>query len=469
MASLRIRKYPHFDGDLTLVEAEALVSDPVAVSRHGFFPFIESAERWTKFAAKGQVGTPKNRPIRYAARKDACIYSHYREILACLYEAKLKSLGVGESVIAYRRIPKDKARGNKSSIDFANDVFERIISLGDCQVYALDIKGFFEHIDHVKLKSVWADLLNVQRLPDDHHSVFKNITKFSWVDRDRLYRLLGFIGKKKRADGKTVTGYRVKRIPLQVCNSRRFRREVCALIETNDLPHGIPQGSPISDVLANMYLMDFDAKMVAYMAVCKGFYFRYSDDILLIVPGSQDDIAARIKTVQDTLNSCGDKLEISTKKSAVHRFNVSSVDGLTTRTCTLVYGTQGKNGLEYLGFRFDGERVYIRDSTRAGLNRKIVAAARKLARIHANINPSMAIAELEQSFNHNFVITKFGRVDDFESNARGYRGWTFWTYAIRAHETFGAKGKPIIRQLRSHKMFIRRKANEALARYAKQP
>jgi hypothetical protein len=32
MPELRIRKYPHFDGDLTLAEAEALITNPTAVS-----------------------------------------------------------------------------------------------------------------------------------------------------------------------------------------------------------------------------------------------------------------------------------------------------------------------------------------------------------------------------------------------------------------------------------------------------
>ena len=468
MSALRIRKYPHFDGDLTLAEAEALVTDPTVVSQHSFFPFIESAQHWTKFAVKGLLGDKKDRPIRYAARKDSCIYSHYREILVPLYEARLKSLSIENQILAYRRIPK-AGGGNKSNIDFANDAFEKIAQLGDCFAYALDISKFFENIDHSKLKSVWADLLGLKRLPKNHHQVYKSITKFAWVDKEALYKRLRFIGEKQRSNGKITSGYLVKRVPLQVCSGKVFRNKIFDLIQTNEDPHGIPQGSPISDVLANMYLIDFDTKMTAALANCSGHYYRYSDDVLILVPGNQDDIKLRLKMIQDTLNSCGDKLVFSAKKSAVHRFTQCQTGSDTTQSCTLVYGNQGKNGLEYLGFRFDGKSVYIRDSTRAGLNRKIVAAAKKLARIHARANPQKTLSELESSFNFDRLIKKFGRVDEFESNTKGYRGWTFWTYAVRANEVFGSKGRPILRQLRGYKSFVRHKAKEALARYTGAP
>jgi hypothetical protein len=304
-------------------------------------------------------------------------------------------------------------------------------------------------------------------LPDDHHAVFKSVTRFSWVDREKLYRALGFIGKKKRADGKEVIGYLQKQVPMQVCDGKRFRKFVSPLIQTNGTPHGIPQGSPLSDVLANMYLLDFDVAMASSMASCGGKYYRYSDDILLIVPDIHDDEIARLDAVQSTLNYCGEKLLISVSKSTVHRFDNVTSGSEMTQTCTLVHGTQGKNGLEYLGFRFDGKRVYIRDSTRAGLNRKIVAASRKLARLHVKANPQKSISELENSFNYNYVMLKFGRVDDFAENTQGYRGWTFWTYALRAESVFGTKGKPILRQLSSYKVFVRRKVQEAIATYAK--
>jgi hypothetical protein len=461
MAVARIRKYPHFDADLTVTEAELLTSDPLTVARHPFFPFIDYVERWTKFAQKGISGKPKERPIRYAARRDACIYSYYREMLMSLYEAELTKLSINECVLAYRRVPKTGKNGNKCNIDFANDVFGKISEMGDCFVYALDIEGFFDHIDHAKLKSVWTRLLKQNKLPPDHHCVFKNVTKYASVDREALYRMLGFIGSKSSLSGRSTEGYLVKRVPLQVCDAKLFREKVTSLIKINKKSHGIPQGSPISDVLANMYLLDFDAKVASELAKCGGLYYRYSDDILIIVPSKGEDLNIRLDSIQGIMTGCGEKLIVQDQKSAVYRFQKDPKDK-EFQIFKLVHGKQGKNGLEYLGFRFDGSRVYIRDSTRAGLNRKIVLSARKLARIHAKRNPTLTNKELKATFNHNRVLTKFGRVDDFESNEKGYRSWTFWTYAVRAHSVFGHKGSPILRQLSGYKSFVRRKVEEAI-------
>ncbi len=462
MAKLRIRKYPHFDADFSLAEAEALVNDPDRVAQHAFFPFISYTERWTRFAKKGRVPDRKDRPIRFAARKDACIYSHYRELLVDLYEERLRQSSIANSVIAYRRIPKVSGVGNKSNIDFANDVFCAIEDIGDCLVYALDIKSFFENIDHAKLKQMWSDLLAVDKLPRDHYRVFRSVTKYASVDRESLYKALGFIGPKPLPLGGTRMGYLVDRVPLQVCKPKRFRKLVAdaGLIKTNDFPYGIPQGSPISDVLANIYLLEFDAAVVATLTKCGGRYFRYSDDILIIVPGHTDDIPARLQGIRQALSKGGQNLLIQDKKSAVHRFD-KAADGKVS--CSLVYGSQGKNGLEYLGFRFDGARVYVRDSTRAGLNRKIVASSKRLALFYINTHPGLTLTQLQSSFNYNRVVMKFGRVMDFASNDNGYRRWTFWTYAVRARATFGKKGEPIMRQLNDYKSFVRRKVDEAFA------
>ena len=46
---------------------------------------------------------------------------------------------------------------------------------------------------------------------------------------------------------------------------------------------GIPQGLPISAVLANLYLLDFDKNILDKVVKGKGgFYRRYSDDIIII-------------------------------------------------------------------------------------------------------------------------------------------------------------------------------------------
>ncbi len=455
----RIRTYPHFDANLSEAEADVLVGDPQKVSKHAFFPFIEYSEGWTKFAAKGLHGKRKSRPIKYASRRDSCIYSHYREILSVAYESALAKRGIERAVLAYRRIPKASGKGNKSNIHFAADAFSEISRMGDCLVYALDISSFFESIDHAVLKQRWKQVMGFSTMPPDHYSVFRNVTRYSTVSREKLYRALGFIGSKN-VGGRTVTGYIIKRVPLQVCSGKIFRKKVLPLISANSNACGIPQGSPISDVLANLYMLEFDTAMVAEAASLGGSYRRYSDDILLTVPGHADDWQARLKSINSTLTALGSNLKIQPTKTTVHKFSKSSTSG--QHLCERICGTAGRNGLEYLGFRFDGNRVFLRDSTRSRLQRKMTYTVKAAVWGLLRNYPGKGRAELKSLFNADLVLRKFYKVRDFEAVVTEPDKWTFWTYAIRAQKVLGDSGRPIGRQLRNFRRSIVHKANRLI-------
>lgn len=459
---MKIRTYPHFDAALTESEATTLVSDPRLVEEHAFFPFIEYSESWTKYRKKGQKRKTKSRPIMYAARRDSCIYSHYRGLLIKAYERELATRGIEQAVLAYRRIPKDNSKGNKSNIHFANDAFSEVSKLGDCLVYTFDISKFFESLSHTRLKQLWIKILGLKVLPPDHHRVFRNVTRYASVNREALYKALGFIGQKP-VGTRQVIGYLVKRVPLQVCSGKIFREKVVPLIKTNRKNYGIPQGSPISDVLANLYLLEFDTQVADEIAKVGGSYRRYSDDILLIVPGHAEDVAARQTQIESLLKASGDKLMIQQAKTTVHKF--SRLNGADLLKCELLSGNAGKNGLEYLGFRFDGRKVFIRDSTRSRLQRKLTFAVSAAVRRLMRKNPGKGRAQLKALFganDANFVLAQFYKVRDFESVAKMPSGWTFWTYLIRAQEAFGAKGKSIAGQVRNFRRSISYKAGKLI-------
>lgn len=451
----KIRTYPHFDAALTEEDAEALVSDPTRIGKHAFHPFIEYPERWTKFSAKGLKGKVKARPIMYASRRDGCIYAHYRSMLSAAYESELMGRSLSTAVIAYRRIPRSGSRGNKCNIHFAAEAFSEISVLGDCLVYALDISKFFENINHRKLKQLWMQIMGFQTMPLDHYRVFRSITRYASVRREMLYRALGFIGPKS-VGTRRVIGYLVNRVPLQVCSGKDFREKIERLISWNPNSHGIPQGSPISDVLANLYMLEFDTVIAQEMSKIGGTYRRYSDDILLIVPGHTDDYHARLAGVEALFTGCGSSLQIQPSKSTVHKF--SSLQHCTLQGCQRIHGNSGKNGLEYLGFRFDGSRVYIRDSTRSRLQRKMTFAVNTAVRSLHLANPGMGRAALKNQFNPDLVVHKFYKVRDFETVASIPKKWTFWTYTTRAQEVFGSMGKPIARQLRNFRRSVSHKA-----------
>ncbi|MGB0960893.1 MAG: hypothetical protein ACPGVK_11640 [Halocynthiibacter sp.] len=156
--------------------------------------------------------------------------------------------------------------------------------------------------------------MGVDELPADHYAVFKNITKYRFVDQWSVYKRLGSLGPIQRGKH-TIEGFTVpyREMPKQLCSPEDFRAKICggdpskpSLVQKNALPHGVPQGAPISDLIVNFYLIDFDAKLDQYARERGGKYMRYSDDILLIIPGG--DVAAAAAFATDEIKKHGEAL-----------------------------------------------------------------------------------------------------------------------------------------------------------------
>lgn len=456
-----LKHYPHFDAPLKLSTIRKLVNDPTIVAKNAFFPLIQYEKRWQPFRGPKlrQKPEPKIRKIRFAARRDAYIYAKYRRILLPLYEARLVKLGISEIPIAYRKIAGPSGKG-KCNIDFAKDAFDFIGSLQHCFVVTLDISKFFESLDHKRIKDIWADLLDVKVLPADHEAVYKSLTDYRWVDRTEVYERLGYFGSKKAKNGTDIKGYLkpYNQMPKQLCTPKQFREKIAgssklkSIIKKNPDPFGIPQGTPVSDLIANMYLIDFDIFLGEVASLYGGKAFRYSDDIMLVLNVEEQAKAEDIEEeVRQKISSFGSQLIIKEAKSSIHEFAVSK-DGILQ--CSHIKGA-GKNGLEYLGFRFDGTRVFLRDSTVSNLKRKLAFAARIRAQAHKKRYSDKSSAKLIDTFNFDDLFQNFMRVEEFDK-AKSVKSWTFWTYARRASEAFGPLGRPIIKQLRFLKPDVRR-------------
>jgi hypothetical protein len=466
-----LKRYPHFDALISIPEAMALATDPERVAKHTFYPFMLFSNRWTKFAPKGAAGKIKERPIRYAARSDAYILSYYRHQISQLYEVALAKAEISECVLAYRRLRTETGAG-KCNIHFANDAFNTISLAGDCAVVALDISSFFEHLDHDRLRAQWSNIIKQKKLPPDHERVFRAVTRYSVVEKLSVYERLDLFGEKRKGSkGEAINGYLVpfKSMPKQLCTGKQFREKIAggdgrkSLIQVNFKPFGIPQGSPISDLLANMYLFEFDIVMNDITRKLGGAYMRYSDDILLIIPGQAAAGISLMNEARKQIEKFGKKLRIKEEKCSVFEFKKTGM----RQTCELVHGLQGRNGIEYLGFRFDGKNIFLRDSTLANLNRKIARVAK--AHVFSLIKryPGKDRAFLKSKIKVEAVVQRFGRVVDFGEHSDDYRTWTFWTYARRASVIFGSRGAPILRQLRHLREAVAFRLNAELEKFAR--
>ena len=502
----KIKHYKHFDAVMTVKQAEKLANDPELVRKHPFYPFITYEKRWTEYTKKGKAGEVKTRPIAYAARSDAYIYARYRALLSEAYEKRLVETGLDSCVLAYRKIVDPISGAGKCNINFASEAFKSIRSFdGSCAI-ALDISKFFQSIDHQQLYERWCDLIAKTKLPTDHLKVFNNITKYSAVNKTKVYERLGYYGKISGASGETRTGYLKPQhqVPKQLCDGKTFRKKIAgqngipSILRKNGDAYGIPQGSPISDVLANMYLLEFDKLVQKYVRDLGGIYTRYSDDILVVAPISVHQALEIEKHIRGLIAQFGAKLKIKQEKSTVlefyavadhHEFRIvydgksqvelrkRKTEELRTKGLDLeletskksideaaAKGRSGLNGIEYLGFRFDGKKIYLRDSTFSNLRRKIKIKSKMEARKFVAERPSLSKAELIAMFEtrKDFLVESFGKVRDFESRDLQPSEWTFWTYVNRIRKTVDPKLSRVHFQLRNLKEIIRKDADTAL-------
>lgn len=475
LESKKIKNYPHFDAPLSIQNATSLALDPVRVAQNAFYPFLRYDESWQPFRSTNENNLEKpkkkTRPISYCARRDAYIFMRYRDILAQSYEIKLREYGIEDVPIAYRKIPKSKTKtSGKCNIDFAKDVFDEVKSKKNVVVIALDITKYFDNLDHAQIERIWQNLLGVDQLPPDHAAVFKAITKYGFVYAKDAYRRLGYFGHigegRNRREGYLQ---QKSKIPKQLSSPRDFRDKILggdpnlpSLLKRNWKPRGIPQGSPISDVIANFYLLEYDREMARFARRHGGSYRRYSDDILFILPSGSIDYADAARHAMERIRCYGDHLVIKDSKTSVVEFR-SCGNGLIYSKQS---GNQGANGLEYLGFRFDGTEVFIRDSTISRYFRKIAVAARAEARYLIRNNPGENAPELMDRLNMSVLLQRWDRVMKFRAVRNSPKKWTFRTYALRAADTFG-NGGVFLRQLSNTKVHLRSRVEKSLIEFLK--
>lgn len=349
----------------------------------------------------------KTRDIRYAAHSDSQIYAYYSYLLATRYEEKIIQNNLNENILAFRSL-------GKSNIQFANDAFEIIKKTGRCSAICLDVSGFFDNLDHKILKTKWADILDEESLPLDHYKVFKSITKHSFVHRKDVYKVFG------------ISPNNPKNNRYRICSPEEFRTKVRAsgLIQRNEQLKGIPQGTPISALLSNIYMFEFDKKVKEVVSEQGGYYFRYCDDILIIINQNfKGDVEKFVSIEISNL-----KLEINSDKTETrdfYRYNGK-------QHC------KGGKTLQYLGFTFDGQHKLIRSAALAKFSNRMKSGVRTTKKTVQRKQES-----LSSNFKGNFVRLRKKKIYERYSHL-GKRN--FLRYGYRAANIMGSKS--IKRQLK---------------------
>lgn len=381
-------RYRHFDGFITHQDLDTnqsrlvpMLKQPDELPKHSFLPLLRKDRKVRRYNRNKSDGSlkidQKLRPIMYASHVDSCIYGFYSFMLKKRYEAKIKGTQLAESIIAYRHIPREEAPDKgKSNIDFALDVKNLTQQHGKSVVICLDVSKFFDTMDHKLIKERWANLLGCENLPTGHYTVYKNITKYRYVFlHDALLRL----GCGHLEGGKFIYAKNSKRYGT-LCGIQDFRKKIDpkinSIVHKNRSRIGIPQGSPISDVIANFYLKPFDEKLLQKLATYEfGHYRRYSDDILIICPveKAEEVYGFAMESIKDELL----KIKPPKTEAVVIDSGTKSVKDITHQlTGHDDHLHSVREAFQYLGFEIDANDMHIRSGTIAGHYRRALRRAR---------------------------------------------------------------------------------------------
>ena len=329
------KPYAHFDlrVSLSMPSIRKYVMDRTKIVTHSFYPFIHFEKKNSRYGKKGHK---KPRELYYCSHLDRCVYQRYAFLLNYQYNIWACENNIDDVAIAYR----DNL--GKNNIDFAKDAFDAIRSFPQCFILVGDFTNFFDNLEHQYLKKMMCEVLGVERLPQDYFSVFKNITRFSSWDWKDIVKAAGENiaerGVRKKINSKEI-----------VLTKEQFQKNKKD-IKKNISGVGVPQGSPISAVLSNIYMIKFDKDIKRYVTSKGGIYMRYSDDFIIVLPYERDaEIADFTSYIFSYVESMKGLIDLQKEKTSCYTYKDE-----------VIYEGDQPSSINYLGFLFDGKNIRIR-------------------------------------------------------------------------------------------------------------
>jgi hypothetical protein len=254
-----------------------------------------------------------------------------------LLDAYYESAGISENVIAYRRL-------GMANYHFSKDALEFIKNHRPCVAICFDVSGFFDNLDHSILKEKLKRILGTKELPQDWYQVYKRVSRYSYIEKACLNAHHIFKDRVLGSPKKPIA-------TIQEINNAGIA------IFKNTNRYGIPQGTPISSSLSNLYMIDIDSAMSAAAKERRALYQRYSDDILVICsPQDEVELVSLLRSEIDK-----HRLFLNDEKEDRALFD-GSFEGI----------------IQYLGFNLTERGALIRQSS---LSRKWRSFKRSIRRI----------------------------------------------------------------------------------------
>ncbi|WP_159434545.1 reverse transcriptase/maturase family protein [Limosilactobacillus caccae] len=338
--------YKHFDKPLSNNIRCKIINEIIQnnnyVSSYRHLPFIEFPIVFQKYNRKKRKYN-KTRIISLPSHHDAFLYKIYSKILYKSYEYYLTQNKLSEIPIAYRT--------GHSNITGARDAIDNIASQTSWVIKG-DFSHFFDNLNHdVLMKNVKKVIESIDggEFTDDWRSILKNLMDYRYIKLDDIINNPTYNLKNRTSYVKDL-------------------KELDNLIANNQLKvsrkHkvGIPQGTALSAILANVYMVEFDEWIRKYLQRFNGFYRRYSDDFIIVIPDQEFSIE-KIREIEKTIIAKSRNnlfLTIKESKTRLYYFdkNRREIFLLSSGSNTL-----DKSELNYLGFSFNGIAVNLRPKT----------------------------------------------------------------------------------------------------------
>lgn len=409
------RPYLHFDYRTRYSSVKSYVENPKRIIRHSFLPFIHKEKVLIKYK-ESEIGERpvklKLRDLYRAGHLDSCIYKYYADCLNECYEYQTQIRKIDNNVASYR-----SGKG-KSNIDYAAETINFIKQKKNgCYIFIGDFEKFFDTLDHEYLKCKLKEVLGYNRLPEDWYKIFKTITKFSWIEQKDLNDLFG--SEKDQYKNGMKSYFK---------SWEEFRNfKVNNHVSKNTKNYGIPQGTPISALLSNIYMMDFDKWLNELSLKYNGKYLRYADDFILILPFETTGEAVYMRIVNMILEYATNeiKLKIEQNKTSKYVFKNDTIYLLNLETYCRQKLIQAK--LDYLGFIFDGTKVKMRQKSVSKFYRKANKAISK-AKKRSQVKNSEHLIGKRHIYRYFFDIG--------ENDKSGSNFGNFISYAKRCQKKF---------------------------------
>lgn len=360
----KYKRYAHFDSRKSPSSWIEYISDPMKIIHHGFYPFIHFTLKTWKYDNSKKDTKTKPREINYSSHVDRYIYEYYNHLLNENYNLYAKRNRINQCAVAYRN------NLHQNNITIAKEVFKFIEINDDLIIVISDFTKYFDNINHAYLKDRLKEVLDVVKLKEDWYKVFRSVTRFSYIDLEKIVQ----------DSGKTTREIRkLKRID----DLHLFKK----FITINKNSFGLPQGSSISSTLSNVNLINYDSDINDFVTSKNGLYRRYCDDAIIILPRSFEK---KFFKFYEEVNSSVPGIEVNKDKIQKYYFKDHKI--LDTN--------MNKTWLKYLGFQFNGNIRRIREKTVTAFYLKAYRVIKGLRFVDKKFGRTAYRKKFYQNFTH---------------------------------------------------------------------